>query len=60
MVITPELKQEICNAFNAYSDIVWKAFLGLSVPKRFEYLEELSEEELRHKIEILQEFFDQL
>ena len=57
MVITPELKQEICNA---YSDIVWKAFLGLAVPKRFEYLEELSEEELKHKIEILQEFFDQL
>jgi hypothetical protein len=60
MVITPELKQEICNAFNAYSDIIWKAFLGLEVPKRFEYLEVLSDEELKHKIEILQEFFDQL
>jgi hypothetical protein len=57
MVITSELKQEICNA---YSDIIWKAFLGLEVPKRFEYLEVLSDEELKHKIEILQEFFDQL
>ena len=60
MEITEELKRELGNAIAAYGKILHSAFLGASVPPEFEKLKECSDTELKHKMQILKEFYSQL
>ena len=57
---TEELKKEIGNAIAAYDRILHSALLGTDVPHGFEKLKECTEEELKHKIRVLREFYSQL
>jgi len=60
MNISEELKQELGNAIAAYGKILHSAFLGAQVSPEFEKLHNCSEEELKHKMQILKDFYNQL
>ena len=60
MEITEELKKELGNAIAAYGKILHSALLGTTVPLEFEKLKECTDEELKHKMQILKEFYKQL
>lgn len=60
MNITEELKKEIGNTIAAQGKILHAAFLGTSIPVEFEKLKECSDEDLKYKIQILKEFYNQL
>ena len=60
MEITEELKKELGNAIAAYGKILHSAMLGTTVPLEFEKLKEYTDEELKHKMQILKEFYKQL
>lgn len=60
MVVTEELKKELGNAIAAYGKILHSALLGTAVPTEFEKLKECSDEELKHKMQILREFYSKL
>ena len=60
MVVTEELKKELGNAIAAYGKILHSALLGTAVPSEFEKLKECSDEELKHKMQILKDFYNQL
>ena len=60
MNISEELKKELGNAIAAYGKILHSALLGTTVPLEFEKLKECTDEELKHKMQILKEFYKQL
>ena len=60
MTVTEELKKELGNAIAAYGKILHSALLGTAVPSEFEKLKECSDEELKHKMQILREFYSKL
>jgi hypothetical protein len=60
MNVSEELKKELGNAIAAYGKILRSAFIGARVPEEFEKLHNCSEEELKHKMQILREFYNQL
>lgn len=60
MNISKELKNELGNAIAAYGQILRSAFIGTAVPPEFEKLKECTDEELKHKMQILREFYSQL
>ena len=60
MNISEELKNELGNAIAAYGQILRSAFIGAAVPPEFEKLKECTDEELKHKMQILREFYSQL
>ena len=60
MEITEELKKELGNAIAAYGKILHSALLGTTVPLELEKLKECTDEELKHKMQILKEFYKQL
>ena len=60
MKISQELKNELGNAIAAYGHILCGAWLGTSVPPQFQELTKCSDEELKHKMELLKEFHKQL
>ena len=60
MNISEELKNELGNAIAAYGKILHSALLGTTVPLEFEKLKECTDEELKHKMQILKEFYKQL
>lgn len=60
MEITEELKKELGNAIAAYGKILHSALLGTSIPAEFERLKDCSADELKHKMQILKEFYNQL
>ena len=60
MNITAELKKELGNAIAAYGKILHAALLGTQVPQEFDKLHNCSEEELKHKMQILKDFYNQL
>lgn len=60
MEVTEELKNELGNAIAAYGKILHAALLGAQVPAEFEGLTKCSDEELKHKMQILREFYAQL
>ena len=60
MEITEELKKELGNAIAAYGKILHSALLGTTVPLEFEKLKGCTDEELKHKMQILKEFYKQL
>lgn len=60
MEVTEELKKELGNAIAAYGKILHSALLGVALPAEFEKLKECSDEELRHKMQILRDFYNQI
>ena len=54
-----ELKKELGNAIAAYGQILTKAYLRISTPK-FEHLMKCTEEELKHKMQMLKDFYNTL
>jgi hypothetical protein len=60
MEVTEELKKELGNAIAAYGKILHSALLGTALPPEFEKLKECSDEELRHKMQILRDFYNQI
>ena len=60
MEVTEELKNELGNAIAAYGKILHSALLGTAVPPGFAKLRECTDEELKHKMQILREFYSQL
>ena len=60
MTTTEELKKELGNAIAAYGKILHSALLGTSIPLEFERLKDCSADELKHKMQILKEFYNQL
>lgn len=60
MTVTEELKKELGNAIAAYGKILHSALLGTAVPSEFEKLKQCSDEELRHKMQILRDFYNQI
>ena len=60
MNISEELKNELGNAIAAYGQILRPAFIGTAVPPEFEKLKECTDEELKHKMQILRDFYNQV
>ena len=60
MEITEELKKELGNAIAAYGKILHSALLGTTVPAEFEKLKECTAEDLKHRMQILKEFYEQV
>lgn len=58
--MTEELAQELKNAIAAYGLLLHAAILGTELPPKFEALRTLSEEELKHKAQLLRDFYDNL
>lgn len=59
-MVSEELKRELGNAISAYGDILYSALLGVNIPQKFQFLSDCSEDELKHKMEILKEFHNSL
>ena len=59
MEITEELKKELGNAITAYARILRKADLGISTSD-FEELLKCSHSELVSKMQLLQDFYNQI
>ena len=59
LIISEELKTELANAIKAYGSILYSASLGIA-PAEFDWLNDCSDEELRHKMQILKDFYSQL
>ena len=59
LTISEELKTELANAIKAYGSILYSTSLGLATVE-FDWLNDCSEEELRHKMQILKDFYSQL
>lgn len=59
MQVSEELKKELGNAIATYGQILTKAFLGIST-SGFEHLMKCTEEELKHKMQMLKDFHSQL
>ena len=59
MDISEELKTELANAIKAYGSVLYAASLSIA-PAEFDYLNDYSAEELRHKMHILKDFYSQL
>ena len=57
--ISEELKTELANAIKAYGSILYSASLSIA-PAEFDWLNDCSDEELRHKMQILKDFYSQL
>lgn len=53
-----ELKKELGNAIAAYGRILSSAMLGTEVPLGFEKLKQCSDEELKHKMQMLRDFYN--
>ena len=59
LTISEELKTELANAIKAYGNVLYSASLGIA-PADFDYLNDCSNEELRHRIQVLKDFYSQL
>ena len=57
--ISEELKAELANAIKAYGSVLYSANLGIA-PVEFDWLNDCSDEELKHKMQILKDFYSQL
>ena len=57
--ISEELKTELANAIKAYGRVLYSASLGIASAE-FDWLNDCSDEELRHKVQVLKDFYSQL
>ena len=59
LTISEELKTELANAIKAYGSVLYSASLGIA-PTEFDWLNDCSDEELKRKIHVLKDFYNQL
>ena len=60
MEVSEELKKELGNAIAAYGHILYGIYLGTQVHPAFTELQHCSDEDLKHRMKILRDFYDQL
>ena len=59
-MVNEELKKEIGNAFAAYAWILNSASLCCEVPSKFEIFKGIEAEEVRRRLQLLQDFYNEL
>ena len=59
-MVSEELKKEISNAFAAYAWLLNSAALCCEVPQKFEIFKGMEFEEVRRRLQLLQDFYNQL
>lgn len=59
-MVSEELKKEISNAFAAYTAILWSASHYCDVPSQFEIFKGIEPEEVKRRLQLLQDFYNSL
>lgn len=59
-MVSEELKKEISNAFAAYAWLLNSAALCCEVPQKFEIFKGIEFEEVHRRLQLLQDFYNQL
>ena len=59
-MVSEELKKEISNAFAAYVWLLNSAALCCEVPQKFEIFKGMEFEEVQRRLQLLQDFYNQL
>ncbi len=59
-MVTEELKKELGNALAAYAWILNSAALCCEVPQKFEIFKGMEFEEVQRRLQLLQDFYNQL
>ena len=59
-MVSEELKKEISNAFAAYGWLWNSAALCCEVPQKFEIFKGMEFEEVQRRLQLLQDFYNQL
>lgn len=60
MKVSEELKKEIGNAIAAYGHVLYGIYLGTPVHPSFQELTQCSDEELKQRMKMLRDFYEQL
>lgn len=58
--VSEEQLKELGSAIAAYGDILWNLELGLSVPSKYECLTSAGKADLKHRISILKQLYNDL
>lgn len=58
--VSEEQLKELGNAIAAYGDVLWNLELGLSVPSKYECLASTGKADLKHRIAILKQLYNDL
>ena len=59
-MVSEELKKEIGNAFAAYTWVLNAASLYCEVPAKFEIFKGMEPEEVKRRLQLLQDFYNSL
>lgn len=59
-MISEELKKEIGNAFAAYSEILWAASHYCTIPSKFDIFKGIEPDEVKRRLQLLQDFYNSL
>ena len=59
-MVSEELKKELSNALAAYAWILNSAALCCEVPRKFEMFKGMKFEEVHRRLQLLQDFYNQL
>ena len=59
-MVSEELKKEIGNAFAAYAWVLNSASLYCNIPKQFEIFKGIEPEEVQRRLQLLQDFYNQI
>lgn len=59
-MVTEELKKELSNAFAAYAWVLNSAALCCEIPSKFEIFKGMEFEEVNRRLQLLQDFYNQL
>ena len=60
MEVSEELKKELSNAFAAYAWILQSASLCCDIPSKFEIFKGIEPEEVKRRLKILKDFYNEL
>ena len=60
ITVSDEQIKELGNAIAAYGDILWNLELGLSVPSKYECLASTGKADLKNRIAILKQLYNDL
>lgn len=59
-MVSEELKKEIGNAFASYAWVLNSASLCCDIPKQFEVFKGIEPEEVKRRLQLLQNFYNQI
>ena len=59
-MVTEEVKKELSNAFAAYAWVLNSAALCCEIPSKFEAFKRMEFEEVNRRLQLLQDFYNQL